>query len=80
MLVLLDKAGVCASAGSACTAGSLHPSHVLTAMGLPAARARASLRFSFSRFNTTEEIDRGLTILTGAVDRLRTQMPVTVGG
>ena len=80
MLVLLDKAGICASAGSACTAGSLHPSHVLTAMGFPAARARASLRFSFSRFNSTEEIDRGLTILTGAVDRLRTQMPVTVGG
>ncbi len=59
MLVLLDKAGICASAGSACTAGSLHPSHVLTAMGFPAARARASLRFSFSRFNTAEEIDRG---------------------
>ncbi len=80
MLILLDKAGICASAGSACTAGSLHPSHVLTAMGFPSARARASLRFSFSRFNTTEEIDRGLAILTGAVDRLRTQMPVTVGG
>ena len=80
LLVLLDKAGICASAGSACTAGSLHPSHVLTAMGFPAARARASLRFSFSRFNTTGEIDRGLTILTAAVERLRTQMPATVGG
>ena len=80
LLVLLDKAGLCASAGSACTAGSLHPSHVLTAMGLSPARARSSLRFSFSRFNTPEEIDRGLAILVEAVGRLRAMSPVTVGG
>ena len=78
LLVLLDKAGLCASAGSACTAGSVHPSHVLTAMGFPTERARASLRFSFSRFNTAAEIDRGLTILTGAVERLRRMMPSVV--
>lgn len=79
LLVLLDKAGLCASAGSACTAGSLHPSHVLTAMGFPVSRARASLRFSFSRLNTADEIDRGLTILTGAVNRLRTMTPAAIG-
>ena len=80
LLVLLDKAGLCASAGSACTAGSLHPSHVLTAMGFPVSRARSSLRFSFSRFNTVAEIDRGLSVLTGAVERLRAMSPATVGG
>ena len=78
--MLLDKAGLCASAGSACTAGSLHPSHVLTAMGLSTEHARSSLRFSFSRFNTAAEVDRGLALLTGAVARLRTLAPATVGG
>ncbi len=75
LLVLLDKAGLCASAGSACTAGSIHPSHVLTAMGFSTERARASLRFSFSRFNTVAEVDRGLTIVTGSVERLRRMLP-----
>ncbi len=78
LLVLLDKAGVCASAGSACTAGSIHPSHVLTAMGFSAERARASLRFSFSRFNTIEEVDRVLPILTSAVAKLRAMLSSTV--
>ena len=75
LLVLLDKAGLCASAGSACTAGSLHPSHVLMAMGFPTERARGSLRFSFSRFNTADEIGRGVEIVAGAVERLRRLMP-----
>ena len=75
MLVLLDKQGLCASAGSACTAGSIHPSHVLTAMGFSTERARASLRFSFSRFNTAAEIEQGVSIVTGAVERLRRMMP-----
>ena len=75
LLVLLDKAGLCASAGSACTAGSLHPSHVLTAMGFSGERARGSLRFSFSRFNTEEEVRRGVEIVAGAVERLRRMMP-----
>lgn len=72
MLVLLDKDGLCASAGSACTTGSLHPSHVLTAMGFSAERARGSLRFSFSRFNTMDEVERGLEIVIKAAARLRT--------
>ena len=75
LLVLLDKAGLCASAGSACTAGSLHPSHVLMAMGFATERARGSLRFSFSRFNTADEIGRGVEIVAGAVERLRRLMP-----
>ena len=75
MLVLLDKAGLCASAGSACTAGSLHPSHVLTAMGFSTERARCSLRFSFGRFNTPAQVARGLDIVVAAADRLRRMRP-----
>src|SRR5208282_6820167 len=52
ILMLLDQAGICASSGSACTTGSLDPSHVLTAMGLSAARARSSIRFSLGIYNT----------------------------
>ena len=75
LLVLLDKAGLCASAGSACTAGSIHPSHVLTAMGFSTERARGSLRFSFSRFNTPTEIERGISVVSEAVGRLRRMAP-----
>jgi len=71
VLMLLDKAGVCCSAGSACTAGSIHPSHVLRAMGFSTERARSSLRFSFSRFNTDEEVMRALQILPGVIGKLR---------
>ena len=77
LLILLDKAGICASAGSACTAGSIHPSHVLTAMGFSTERARSSLRFSFSRFNTAEEVEKGLTVLKAAVEKLRAMQPAT---
>jgi cysteine desulfurase len=78
LLVLLDKAGLCASAGSACTTGSLHPSHVLTAMGFSAERARSSLRFSFSRFNTADEIERGGRLVIEAAARLRAMRPAAV--
>jgi len=71
MLLLLDQRGVCCSAGSACTAGSLEPSHVLKAMGFPTERARGSLRFSFSRFNTEAEVDLALRIIPNAVEKLR---------
>ena len=71
MLMLLDQHGLCCSAGSACTAGSLHPSHVLKAMGFSDDRARASLRFSFSRFNTRDEIKRGLEMVAQVVEKLR---------
>ncbi len=71
VLMLLDKEGICCSAGSACTAGSIHPSHVLRAMGFSTERARSSLRFSFSRFNTEEETLRATRILPGIIEKLR---------
>ena len=57
IFMLLDQAGVCASSGSACPPGSLDPSHVLTAMGCSATRARASVRFSLGAYNTAAEVD-----------------------
>src|SRR5215469_3832154 len=71
MLMLLDQKGICCSAGSACTAGALEPSHVLRAMGYSNERARGSLRFSFSRFNSESEIDQALQIIPDAVEKLR---------
>lgn len=63
LLIRLDQQGVIASLGSACSAGTLEPSHVLLGMGYPKARALSSLRFSFSRLNTSQEIERALSIL-----------------
>ncbi len=71
VLLLLDQAGMCCSAGSACTTGSVHPSHVLKAMGFSNERARSSLRFSFSRYNTKDEVERGIEILKGVIGKLR---------
>jgi cysteine desulfurase len=71
MLMLLDQRGICCSAGSACTAGSLEPSHVLRAMGFSNDRARGSLRFSFSRFNSETEVEQALSIISDAVEKLR---------
>ena len=71
MLMLLDQKGICCSAGSACTAGSLEPSHVLRAMGYSNERARGSLRFSFSRFNSEAEIDQALHVIPRAVEKFR---------
>jgi cysteine desulfurase len=71
MLMLLDQKGICCSAGSACTAGSLEPSHVLKAMGFSTDRARGSLRFSLSRFNNEAEIDQALEIIPAAAEKLR---------
>ncbi len=75
ILMALDLQGVAASSGSACTSGSLEPSHVLTAMGLPLELARGSLRLTVGRGNTMEEIDRLLEILPGIVSRLRSLSP-----
>jgi cysteine desulfurase len=75
ILMLLDQAGVCASSGSACTTGSLDPSHVLTAMGCSAARARASVRFSLDTYNTDAEVDFVLECLPGIIEKLRANAP-----
>jgi cysteine desulfurase len=71
LLILLDGAGVACSAGSACMTGKQRPSHVQLAMGIPEARARSSLRFSFSRLNTVEEAVRAADLLASAVEKLR---------
>jgi cysteine desulfurase len=75
-LLLLDERGICCSAGSACTSGSVHPSHVLKAMGFSNERARASLRFSFGRFNTEAEVDEALKIVPAIIAKLRSLSPV----
>jgi cysteine desulfurase len=75
ILLSLDQYGICASSGSACTSGSLEPSHVLRALGLPYSVLHGSIRFSLSRFTTEEEIDRVLTVLPKIVDRLRDLSP-----
>jgi len=72
ILMLLDQEGICCSAGSACTAGSLEPSHVLKAMGFSNDHARGSLRFSFSRFNSEAEVNQALKIVPAVVEKLRT--------
>lgn len=70
ILLLLSEAGVCASAGAACSSGSLEPSHVLKAMNLDPAVAHGSIRFSFSRFNTMAEVEEVVRLLPGIVERL----------
>lgn len=76
ILLLLDQAGICASSGSACTTGSLDPSHVLLAMGCSAARARSSIRFSLGIDNTQPEVDYVLERLPAIIEKLRANSPV----
>jgi cysteine desulfurase len=70
-LMLLDQHRICCSSGSACTTGSVHASHVLKAMGFSDDRARASLRFSFSRFNSAAEVEHALEVLPKVIGKLR---------
>lgn len=76
VLLLLDQAGICASSGSACTTGSLDPSHVLTAMGLPPMRARGSVRFSLGIYNTDADVDYLLQHLGPIIKKLRDISPL----
>jgi len=75
ILLMLDRYGICASSGSACTSGSLQPSHVLRAMGVPFTMAHGSIRFSLSIKNTEEEIDLVIETLPGIIGRLREMSP-----
>jgi cysteine desulfurase len=79
LLKLSDK-GICASSGSACTSGSLEPSHVLRAMGVPFTAAHGSIRFSLSVYNTEEEIDYVLGVMPPIIKDLRTISPFWKGG
>ncbi len=75
ILYQLSDAGVCASSGSACTSGSLEPSHVLRAMGVPFTAVHGSVRFSLSRYTTDEDIDRIIEVFPSIVERLRRISP-----
>lgn len=75
ILLLLSELGICASSGSACTSGSLEPSHVLRAMGVPFTCAHGSIRFSLSRFTTEAEIDFVIKEMPAIIERLRKMSP-----
>lgn len=77
LLLMMDQFGICASSGSACTSGSLEPSHVLRAMGVPFTYAHGSVRFSLSRYTTAEEIDTVIKVFPPIVTRLREISPFT---
>lgn len=75
ILLLLNKLGIAASSGSACTSGSLEPSHVMRAMGIPYTAAHGTIRFSLSRYNTEEEIDRVIAAVPPIIEQLRKLSP-----
>lgn len=75
ILLRLNEFGICASSGSACSSGSLEPSHVLRAMGIPYTAVHGSIRFSLSRYNTEEEIDKVIGIMPGIIKELRQMSP-----
>jgi cysteine desulfurase len=76
MLIMLDMEGICASSGSACTSGSLDPSHVLLAIGLAHEIAHGSLRLTLSEENTKEEMDHVIDTLKRIIERLRSMSPL----
>jgi cysteine desulfurase len=75
ILLMMNEHGICASSGSACTSGSLEPSHVLRAMGVPFTAAHGSIRFSLSRYTTEEEIDTVIENTPPIIERLRSMSP-----
>jgi len=75
ILLLLNKMGIAASSGSACTSGSLDPSHVMKAMGIPYTAAHGTVRFSFSRYNTMEEVERVIEAVPPIMEKLRKLSP-----
>jgi cysteine desulfurase len=76
LLFLLDRAGVCASAASACSSGAMDPSHVLAAMGVPRTAAAGALRLSLGWSSSDADVDRVLEALPATVKRLRREVPV----
>ena len=80
MILLLDMRGICASSGSACTSGSLDPSHVLMALGLSHELAHGSLRLTLGRDNADADVDRVIEVLPGIISRLRDMSPLYQAG
>lgn len=78
ILLLLSEQGICASAGAACSSGSLEPSHVMRAMKVPDIIAHGAIRFSLSRYTTDEDVDHCLSVLPGVINKLRAVLPVAV--
>ena len=76
MILMLDMEGICVSSGSACTTGSLEPSHVLLALGIPAEHAHGSLRVTLGRSTTADDIDHFVDVFPPIVDRLRQMSPI----
>jgi cysteine desulfurase len=76
MVLLLDNYGVAASSGSACSSGSLDPSHVLLSIGLPHEIAHGSLRLSLNETNTEEDVDYLLTVIPEIISKLRNMSPL----
>ena len=79
ILLLMNREGIAASSGSACTSGSLEPSHVLRAMNIPYTAAHGAIRFSFSRDNTEADVDRVLEVMPGIIEKLRALSPFWKG-
>ena len=79
ILIMLSEKGICASSGSACTSGSLEPSHVLMSMAVPQTYAHGSVRFSLSVYNTREEVDYLLKEFPPVIERLRAISPFADG-
>jgi len=75
ILMHMDIYGICASSGSACTTGSLEPSHVMRAMGVPYTAAHGAIRFSFSRYNTQEDVDAVVEVMPGIISKIREISP-----
>ncbi len=80
ILLMLDKFNICASSGSACTSGSLQPSHVLRAMGVPFTAAHGSIRYSLSRYSTDKEIDKIIEVMPAIAKKLRAMSPYAPKG
>ena len=79
ILLHMNQHGICASSGSACTSGSLEPSHVLRAMGVPFTAAHGSIRFSLSIYNTEEEVDTVISKMPVIIESLRKLSPFWKG-
>jgi cysteine desulfurase len=79
ILIMLSEKGICASSGSACTSGSLEPSHVMLSMGVPQTYAHGSIRFSFSVYNSAEDVDAVLKEMPPVIERLRAISPFADG-